>query len=172
VDLGIKDRVALVTAATRGIGLGIAQALAHEGARVAVVARTKADVRSVADSLGGIGVSADLTTESGCIDAFEAVVAAAGPIEILVNCLGIRGPRTWAETTPESIQTTVDGNVTPAARLLNLVLPSMLERTWGRVIVISSIFGFEAGVLLRTASRRRQALASSSRGDTVSMDRA
>jgi 3-oxoacyl-[acyl-carrier protein] reductase len=145
MDLGMSGRVALVTGATRGIGLGIAQELANEGARVAIVARTAADVRRVSAQFGGIGVSADLTTESGCREVVETVLNVAGPVDILVNCLGTRGPRTWAETTPGEIQATLNGNVTPAARLLNLVLPSMIERNWGRVILISSIFGFEAG---------------------------
>lgn len=66
MDLGIGGKVALVTASTRGIGLGIAQALAAEGARVAVVARTEADVQKTAQSIDGFGVAADLLTAEGC----------------------------------------------------------------------------------------------------------
>ena len=66
MNLGIEGKVALVTAATKGIGLAIAQSLASEGARVAVVARTAADVKRVGKELGGLGVVADLTTDDGC----------------------------------------------------------------------------------------------------------
>ena len=66
MDFGIAGKVALVTAATKGIGLGIAQALAREGALVSVVARTEADVRRVAESIHGFGVAADVTTAAGC----------------------------------------------------------------------------------------------------------
>ena len=66
VDLGLDGRVALVSAATKGIGLAIAQALAAEGARVAVVARTSEDVQRVGTELKGHGVAADLLTTAGC----------------------------------------------------------------------------------------------------------
>jgi NAD(P)-dependent dehydrogenase (short-subunit alcohol dehydrogenase family) len=67
VDYGLAGKLALVTGATRGIGLAIARVLAREGAQVAVVARTGADVRRVAEELGGVGIVADLTTEAGCV---------------------------------------------------------------------------------------------------------
>ena len=66
MDFGIAGKVALVTGGTRGIGLGIAHALADEGVRVAVAARTEVDVKHTAESLSGLGVVADLLTEAGC----------------------------------------------------------------------------------------------------------
>ena len=85
MDFGIEGKVALVTAATRGIGLGIAHALAREGARVSVVARTESDVRKVAESIRGFGVAADVTTEEGCSKAFAETQGNLGPVEILIS---------------------------------------------------------------------------------------
>jgi 3-oxoacyl-[acyl-carrier protein] reductase len=145
VDLGIEGKVALVTAATRGIGLGIAQALAREGARVSVVARTAADVQRVAQSINGFGVAADLTTEEGCKKSVEETVHNLGPIEILVNNLGARAGTSWRDTGPKELMAAFAGNVVVSARMTQLVLPGMIERGWGRVVVITSVYGREAG---------------------------
>lgn len=145
MDLGIGGKVALVTGATRGIGLGIAQALAAEGARVAVTARTEADVQKTARSLQGFGAAADLLTADGCRRAVDATVDALGQIDILVNNLGTRAGSSWADTDAEAFAAAFDGNVTVSVRMTQLVLPAMLERGWGRVVVISSVYGRESG---------------------------
>ena len=96
MDLGIAGKVALVTAATRGIGLSIAQALANEGVRVSIAARTESDVQRTASSLGGHGVAADLMTEQGCRRAVNETENALGPIDILINNLGLRAGTSWS----------------------------------------------------------------------------
>jgi 3-oxoacyl-[acyl-carrier protein] reductase len=145
MDLGIKGRVALVTAATRGIGLGIAQALAREGARVSVVARTRSDVERVARDIEGFGVAADLSTEDGCRRSVEETSQALGPVDILVNNYGARAGTSWPDTGPEQFEAAFRGNVTVSVRMTQLVLPGMIERGWGRVVVITSVWGREAG---------------------------
>jgi 3-oxoacyl-[acyl-carrier protein] reductase len=145
MDFGIEGKVALVTAATKGIGLGIAQALAREGARVAVVARTAADVERVAQEINGFGVSADLTTVEGCQRSVEETQHNLGPIEILVNNYGARAGTSWSDTGPDELMKAFEGNVVVASRMTQLVLPGMVERGWGRLVVISSVFGREAG---------------------------
>jgi 3-oxoacyl-[acyl-carrier protein] reductase len=145
VDFGIAGKVALVTAATKGIGLGIAQALAREGARVSVVARTEADVKRVAESLGGFGVAADVSTEEGCERSVRETERALGDIDILVNNFGARAGTSWSDTGPKEFEKAFAGNVGVSVRFTQLVLPGMLERGWGRVVVISSVFGREAG---------------------------
>ena len=145
MDLGLAGRVALVTAATRGIGLGIAQALAAEGARVAVAARTGADVKRVADSLGGFGVEADLLTAEGCETAVAETERVLGPVEILVNNLGTRSGTSWQDTGPDEFESAFAGNVGVSVRMSKLVLAGMVARGWGRIVVISSIWGREAG---------------------------
>lgn len=145
MDLGISGKVALVTAATRGIGLAIAEALSREGARVGVVARTEADVQRVAELLGGHGVAADVLNDEGCKRAVAGTEAALGPVDILVNNFGARAGTSWADTGPAEFEAAFAGNVGVSARMTALVVDGMRKRGWGRVIVISSVFGREAG---------------------------
>jgi len=145
VDLGIAGKVALVTAATRGIGLGIAQALAAEGVRVAIAARTEGDVRRTAESLGGLGIAVDLMAEDGPRRAVDETAKGLGPIDILVNNLGLRAGSSWSDTGAGEFETAFAGNVTVSVRLSQLVLPGMVERGWGRIVTITSVWGRETG---------------------------
>ena len=145
MDLGIAGKVALVTAATRGIGLGIAQALAAEGVRVAIAARTESDVGRTAESLGGLGIAVDLMAEDGPRRAVEQTAKGLGPIDILVNNLGLRAGSSWSDTGAEEFETAFAGNVTVSVRLSQLVLPGMVERGWGRIVTITSVWGRETG---------------------------
>ncbi len=141
MDFGLEGVTALVTGATRGIGLAIATALAGEGARVVVAARTEADVRQVAGQLGGVPAVADLTTEEGC----RAAMTAAGDVQVLVNNLGLRAGTSWADTGAPEMDRAMAGNLYPAVRLSLLALPAMRRAGWGRIVVVSSLFGREAG---------------------------
>lgn len=145
MDLGIAGKVALVTAATRGIGLGIAQALAAEGVRVAIAARTEGDVRRTAESLGGLGIAVDLMAEDGPRRAVDETAKGLGPIDILVNNLGLRAGSSWSDTGAGEFETAFAGNVTVSVRLSQLVLPGMVERGWGRIVTITSVWGRETG---------------------------
>jgi 3-oxoacyl-[acyl-carrier protein] reductase len=145
VDLGISGKVALVTAGTRGIGLAIANALAAEGVRVAVAARTEVEVKRTAAALGGLGIVADLLTEAGCRLAASETEQSLGPVDILVNNLGVRAGSSWSDTGPSEFESAFSGNVGVSVRMTQLVLPGMLGRGWGRVVVISSVWGREAG---------------------------
>jgi 3-oxoacyl-[acyl-carrier protein] reductase len=145
VDLGIAGKVALVTAATRGIGLGIAQALASEGARVAIAARTASDVKRTAESLGGLGIAIDLMAEDGPRRAVEQTVSGLGPIDILVNNLGLRAGSSWSDTGAKEFETAFEGNVTVSVRMSQLVLQGMVDRGWGRIVTITSVWGRETG---------------------------
>lgn len=141
MDFGLRGATALVTGATRGIGLAIARELAAEGVRVAVAARTAADVQRVAAEIGGVAAAADLTTEEGC----RAALVAAGEVLILVNNLGLRAGSSWDDTRAGDMEVAMAGNLYPAVRLSLMALPAMRRAGWGRIVVISSLYGREAG---------------------------
>jgi 3-oxoacyl-[acyl-carrier protein] reductase len=142
MDFGLAGSTALVTGGTRGIGLAIARALCAEGARVVVTARTRDDVDRVAAELGEVGVAADVTTEAGC----QAAMAACGEgPDVLVNNVGGRAGSSWEDTGVAELDQAMSLNLYPAARLSLLALPAMRRRAWGRIVVISSIYGREAG---------------------------
>jgi 3-oxoacyl-[acyl-carrier protein] reductase len=145
MDLGIEGRVALVSGASRGIGLAIAQALAAERARVAMVARNLTPLQAAARPLGALAIATDLTEEAGCQKAIQETEANLGPIDILVNNLGGRAGSSWADTGVAELESAMALNLHPAIRLTQLALPGMRERRWGRVVVVSSVFGREAG---------------------------
>jgi 3-oxoacyl-[acyl-carrier protein] reductase len=145
VDLGIAGKVALVSAGTRGIGLGIANVLAAEGARVAVAARTEAEVKRTAAALSGVGIVADLLTEAGCREAVSETEQSLGPVDILINNLGVRAGSSWGDSGPNEFEAAFAGNVGVSVRMTQLVLPGMLARGWGRVVVITSVWGRESG---------------------------
>src|SRR5438128_11632285 len=145
MEFGIEGKVALVTGATKGIGLGIAQALAREGARVSVVARTESDVQRVAAEIKGFGVAADVTTEAGCNRSVEQTQENLGPLDILVNNFGARAGSSWSDTGPKEFEAAFAGNVVVSTRMSKLVLDGMIQRGWGRIVVITSVWGREAG---------------------------
>jgi NAD(P)-dependent dehydrogenase (short-subunit alcohol dehydrogenase family) len=136
-------RVALVTGAGRGIGLAIARALAQDGVRVAVVARSEPELRAAADEIGGIAVAVSLETEEGCRRAVDETRRQLGPVDILVNNAGIgsyderpiwdQAVATWRET--------MAVNLDAPFHLTRMVVGEMVRHGWGRIIMISSTAG-------------------------------
>ena len=139
MDLGLDGRVALVTGGSKGIGLGIASALAAEGARVAVASRSREGVEAAAERIGGRGFvfdSDDLDGVPGLVDAVEAEL---GPVDVYIANTG--GPPPNPDPlgfTREQWEAAHRSLVLSPMRFLERVLPGMRERGWGRVVAVSS----------------------------------
>lgn len=141
VLIDLTDRTALVTGSTQGIGLAIAERLREAGARVIVNGRTRdrvdaavAHVNSIPGAADARGITADVTTAEGA----QALVDEAGEIDILVNSVGIFGSAPALDIPDAEWLRYFETNVLSAARLTRLLLPSMSERGWGRVLNIAS----------------------------------
>ena len=145
----MENRIALVTGAGRGIGRAIAVGLAAEGARVAITARSLDELENLAREVkagGGAAlvVPGDLSDRSGPARIVRTVTETWGPIEILVNNAGVgssQNPKALVDFDDDFWDLTLMVNLTAPYLLTKLVLPSMMERGWGRIINISSIAG-------------------------------
>jgi 3-oxoacyl-[acyl-carrier protein] reductase len=157
VDLGIKGRTALVLGASRGIGRGIAGALAREGARVAISSRSEESLRAAADELEGDlhPFPADTEDLDRVRELPGEVAGALGPIEILVANTGGPPGGGALDNTQEEWEMAFRSLVLAPRVLVEEVLPGMRERGWGRIVNVSSTSIREplAGLTLSNANR-------------------
>lgn len=150
MDLGLANKVALVTGSSRGLGRASAIGLAAEGCRVCITARG-ADVLGEAEreiaAAGGqvLAVAADVTKAEEVRRLVEAVEKAFGGVDILVNNVGGSRGAGLMETTDEQFQEALDANLFAAIRVSREVIPLMLRRGGGSIVNITSIYGREAG---------------------------
>jgi 3-oxoacyl-[acyl-carrier protein] reductase len=141
------DRVAVVTGGSRGIGAGIALALARCGARVIVNGRDAGALARVADAIrdqGGqaLAIVADVTDEGDLSDLRAKAEAAFGPVSLLVANAGGGGmPEPLAQTSPEQWRATLEANLTSAFLTLKTFLPPMMEARRGAIVTMASTAG-------------------------------
>jgi 3-oxoacyl-[acyl-carrier protein] reductase len=145
MDLGLKNRVALVAASSQGIGLATAQAFAAEGCRVAMCARNQQALGAAADNIrkqynAEIFAEACDVTDSGAVDRFVAAVAAKfGGVDICVTNAGGPPAKGFLATTPDDWQRAIEVNFLSAVFFARNVIPLMQRKHWGRIIAITSI---------------------------------
>ncbi|WP_329133787.1 SDR family oxidoreductase [Streptomyces sp. NBC_01476] len=139
MDLGLKGRVALVCASTGGLGLASAQALAAEGAAVAVSGRRADRAAEIAAGLErAVGIGVDLTAAGAADTLVDATTEALGPVDVLVLNGPGPAPGTAADLGPEDVGQAVARLVAVHVALVRRVLPGMRERGWGRIVAIGS----------------------------------
>jgi len=135
----LDGQVALVTGGGRGIGAGIARELASAGARIAVAARTREQVEAVAGDIGGLAVPLDVTDRAAVERAVSDVEQELGPIDLLAANAGIgnQDGSTW-EVDPDAWWRIFEVNVLGVHLCCRAVIPGMLERGRGRIVVTAS----------------------------------
>jgi len=141
MDLGLRDRVCVVTGASAGIGLETARRLVAEEARVLMVARDGDRLGAVAGDLGAAWLALDVTGPEAEAQIVGACMETLGGLDALVNNAGTSYARSLDELTDADWQLQYDLNVMAPMRLMRRAAPLMAERGWGRIVNVCSSAG-------------------------------
>ena len=153
MDLRLKDKVAIVTGSSRGLGLASATALAAEGCRVTLCGRTPATLESAATAVraaaGGddrvLTIRGDVTSAEDLESIVARTVETFGGLDVLVNNVASAGGAGLLDTSDAEWQEAIDQTLMPTVRASKLAVPHMQRRGAGSIVIIASIFGREAG---------------------------
>jgi 3-oxoacyl-[acyl-carrier protein] reductase len=153
MDLGLTDRVAIVTGSSRGLGLASARALVAEGCRVCLCARGEErlieaamEVETAARRPNMVAtIQADVSTIDGIERVIDKAVDTFGGLDVLVNNVGRAGGADLLDTSDAEWQAAFDETLFPAIRASRLAVPHMRQRGGGAIVMIASIYGREAG---------------------------
>jgi len=153
MDLHLRDKVAIVTGSSKGLGLASARALVAEGARVAICARGAEALAAAAATLrvlagredAVLAVQADVSKSEDVARLVNETIAAFGRLDIVVNNVGKAGGTDIAATTDEEWTSALDQTLFPAIRLSRLAVPEMRRTGGGVILMIASIWGRESG---------------------------
>jgi NAD(P)-dependent dehydrogenase (short-subunit alcohol dehydrogenase family) len=146
MDFGLREKRALVTGSTAGIGFATARALANEGAHVTLNGRTEARVGDAVDRIRRElsnatvdGIAADLSSGDGC----RALIGQLPEVDVLVNNLGIFEPKPFEQIPDEDWIRFFETNVLSGIRLARHYVRGMRSRNWGRIVFVSSESGLQ-----------------------------
>jgi len=155
----LDGQVAVVTGGGQGIGAAICRRLAAAGARVGVLDRETQPAQTLADELGGLAVTANVTAEAEIQRAIAQVEAKLGPVSILVNNAGITGRSAplW-ELSQQEFDIVLAVNVTGVFLCSKAVIPGMISRQYGRIVNIASVAGKEGNPNLGPYSASKAAV--------------
>ena len=150
MDLGLKNKVAVVTGSSRGIGRSIALGLADEGCRLVICARGEEALQETAQDVRGKGVdvvavTADVVNNKGAERVVDHALRSFKRIDVLVNNVGGSNWKSFVEHTDEDWKALIDMNLFAAIRMTRLAVPVMEKQGSGSIIMISSIWGRELG---------------------------
>jgi 3-oxoacyl-[acyl-carrier protein] reductase len=153
MDLGLADKVAVITGSSRGLGLASARALVAEGCKVCLCARGEerlaeaaVEVEAVARKPGMVlTVQADVSTPAGVERLIDRTSETFGGLDILVNNVGRAGGTDLLDTSDAEWQAAIDETLFPAIRASRLAVPLMRQRGGGVIVLIASIWGRESG---------------------------
>jgi 3-oxoacyl-[acyl-carrier protein] reductase len=140
MDLGLEGKVALVTAASKGLGRASAQALVDDGAKVAINSRDPERLRATAGELGGevLALPADVTEPDAPRRLVEATVERFGALHILVGNAGGPPKARAVDVDDATLQASIDANLLTSVRLVREALPHLRAAGWGRICLIAS----------------------------------
>ncbi len=145
MELGLKGKVALVTASSKGIGLGTAKVLAGEGMKVAISSRDAANLRKASEQVRAatgaevLAVPADMTSRDDLEGLVEAVTKRLGGVDVLVYNTGPPKPGTFGELTYADWEDATKLLLLSAVTLTQAVVPHMKSKQWGRLIYLTSL---------------------------------
>jgi 3-oxoacyl-[acyl-carrier protein] reductase len=141
MDLGLEGKRAAVAAASAGLGLATARALAAEGVTVAICGRDQRRVEDAASEVGSgcVPIVADVSDTAGGTAFVAAATEALGGVDILVANGGGPPPGTFASTAVEAYPEAIDLNLMSVVAMVKAAAPAMVDAGWGRVVAITSI---------------------------------
>jgi 3-oxoacyl-[acyl-carrier protein] reductase len=152
MDLGLTNKVALITGSSRGLGLASARALASEGCRVMLTARgtdvlhkAALELRAIAGAESVSSHAGDLSSDEGVSAAVDATVREFGGLDILVNNMGLARGSDLLQTSDNEWREAIDQTLMPAIRASRLAVPHLRRRGGGAIVFITSIWGRESG---------------------------
>jgi 3-oxoacyl-[acyl-carrier protein] reductase len=138
MQLGLQGRRALVTGASSGLGLACAQALAAEGAIVAIAARSAEKLAAAAATLDAVQIVADVSSPEGVTDMVATANDALSGIDILIANAGGPPPGNFTDTDLELYEPALRLNLLSTVAMCKAVVPAMRSNGWGRVVAITS----------------------------------
>jgi 3-oxoacyl-[acyl-carrier protein] reductase len=139
MDLGLSGKVALVTASSKGLGRGVARALAQEGARVTICARNAEQLRATAAELPGevLAIAADVTDPREPRRLVEATVERFGALHVLVANAGGPPKARALEVDDDAMLAAINANMLTSIRLVQAAVPHMRDAGWGRICLMT-----------------------------------